>query len=133
MDERERAFASSGEWFVLAHGSEALLFVTRMSENLRRAITLSLVYRDDASRPNPPEDVPGTVPLVGYRGRGIEKLPGGRYEFALRIYTLPGYRRGDERRLLAQLDAPLTAELTAEGPRPASEPAARAAAPPAAR
>src|SRR5439155_410478 len=82
-----------------------LLFVTRMSENLRRAITLSLVYRDDASRPNPPEDVPGTVPLVGYRGRGIEKLPGGRYEFALRIYTLPGYRRGDERRLLAQLDA----------------------------
>src|SRR5204863_244744 len=69
MDERERAFASSGEWFVLAHGSEALLFVTRMSENLRRAITLSLVYRDDASRPNPPEDVPGTVPLVGYRAR----------------------------------------------------------------
>ena len=133
MDERERAFASSGEWFVLAHGSEALLFVTRMSENLRRAITLSLVYRDDASRPNPPEDVPGTVPLVGYRGRGIEKLPGGRYEFALRIYTLPGYRRGDERRLLAQLDAPLTAELTAEGSPPPSEPAARAAAPPAAR
>ena len=55
----------------------------------------------------------------------------GRYEFALRIYTLPGYRRGDERRLLAQLDASLTAEVTAEGPRP-SEPAP-AAAPPAPR
>jgi len=133
MDERESAFASSGEWFVLAHGSDALLFVTRMSENLRRGVTLSLVYRDDAARPSPPEDSPGTVPLVGYRGRGIEKLPGGRYQFALHIYTLPGYRRGDERRLLAQLDAPLTAELTAEGPRPASEPAARAAAPPTAR
>jgi len=132
MDERERAFAASGEWFVLAHGSDALLFVTRMSENLRRGVTLSLVYRDDAARPNPPEDSPGTVPLVGYRGRGIEKLPGGRYQFALHIYTLPGYRRGDERRLLAQLDAPLTAELTAEGP-PPSEPAAPAAAPPAAR
>ncbi len=133
MDERESAFASSGEWFVLAHGSDALLFVTRMSENLRRGVTLSLVYRDDAARPSPPEDSPGTVPLVGYRGRGIEKLPGGRYQFALHIYTLPGYRRGDERRLLAQLDAPLTAEVTAESPRPASEPAARAAAPPAAR
>ncbi|HUE29627.1 MAG TPA: hypothetical protein VMR79_02065, partial [Verrucomicrobiae bacterium] len=132
MDERERAFAASGEWFVLAHGSDALLFVTRMSENLRRAITLSLVYRDDAARPNPPEDSPGTVPLVGYRGRGIEKLPGGRYQFALHIYTLPGYRRGDERRLLAQLDAPLTAQVTAEGPAP-SEPAAAAAAPAAPR
>jgi len=131
MDERESAFASSGEWFVLAHGSDALLFVTRMSENLRRGVTLSLVYRDDAARPSPPEDSPGTVPLVGYRGRGIEKLPGGRYQFALHIYTLPGYRRGDERRLLAQLDASLTAEVTAEGPRP-SEPAP-AAAPPAPR
>src|SRR5207237_1627889 len=47
MDERERAFASSGEWFVLAHGSEALLFVTRMSEDLRRAITLSPHSRAD--------------------------------------------------------------------------------------
>src|SRR5205807_2293104 len=83
--------------FVLAHGTDALLFVTRMSENLRRGVTLSLVYRDDAARPNPPEDSPGTVPLVGYRGRGIEKLPGGRYQFALHIYTLPGYRRGEER------------------------------------
>ncbi|TMB21369.1 MAG: hypothetical protein E6J59_06025 [Deltaproteobacteria bacterium] len=127
MDGKERAFASSGEWFVLAHEREALLFVTRMSENLRRGITLSLVYRDDASRPNPPEDAPGTVPLVGYRGRGIEKLPGGRYEFALRIYALPGYRRGDEQRLLAQLDAPLTVEVTAESPpgaRPNDAPAA---------
>jgi hypothetical protein len=114
MDDAERAFAGSGEWFVLAHGNEALLFVTRMSENLRRVITLGLVYRDDASRPNPPEDSPGTVPLAGYSGRGIEKLPGGRYEFALRIFVLPGYRPGDERRILAQLDTPLTVQLTAE-------------------
>jgi len=131
MDATERAFAANGEWFVLAHGSEALLFVTHLSENLRRAITLSLVYRDDAQRPNPPEDVPGTVPLVGYSGRGIEKLPGGRYEFALRIYTLPGYRRGDERRLLAELDAPLTTQLTSESP--ASGSAGPAGAPPAPR
>src|SRR5204863_82026 len=124
MDERESAFASNGEWFVLAHGSDALLFVTRMSENLRRGVTLSLVYRDDAARPSPPEDSPGTVPLVGYRGRGIEKLPGGRYQFALHIYTLPGYRRGDERRLLAQLDA--RAELRGERGVEVGEQAARA-------
>src|SRR5207302_6384395 len=110
MDGKERAFAASGEWFVLAHEREALLFVTRMSENLRRGITLSLVYCDDASRPNPPEDVPGTVPLVGYRGRGLEKPPGGRYEFAPRIDTLPRSRRRGERRLPPQLDASAPAQ-----------------------
>src|SRR4029077_17531541 len=102
----------SGEWFVLARGEQAILFVTRMSENLRQAVTLGLLYRDDASRPNPPEQVPGTVPLVGYEGRGIEKLPGGRYTFALHIFTLDGYHRGDERAVLAELDAPLAVSVT---------------------
>ncbi|HJQ85551.1 MAG TPA: hypothetical protein VKA21_15795, partial [Candidatus Binatia bacterium] len=111
-DDAERAFASTADWFVLARHDEALLFVTRMSENLRRAITLGLLYRDDASRPDPPERLPGTVPLVGYEGRGIEKLGGGRYTFALHILVLDGYRRGDERAVLAQLDAPLAVTVS---------------------
>jgi hypothetical protein len=131
MDDVERAFSSSGDWFVLAHHDGALLFVTRMSENLRRVISLGLVYRDDASRPNSPESVPGTVPLAGYEGRGIEKLPGGRYRFALHIFVLDGYRQGDERRILEALDSPVTAGLNAEGA--LSGPGAPAAAPPAAR
>src|SRR5439155_20781512 len=93
MDPAEEAFASSGEWFVLAHEHDALLFVTRMSENLRRVITLKLLYRDDAAHPNPPESVPGTVPLVGYEGKRVEKLPGGRYTFALHIFMLDHYQR----------------------------------------
>jgi hypothetical protein len=115
MDDAERAFTSSGDWFVLAHHGDAILFVTRMSENLRRSITLALLYRDDASRPSPPEGVPGTVPLVGYEGRGIDTLAGGRYTFALRIFVLDQYKRGDERRVLAELDAPVSAEVTGEG------------------
>ena len=107
MDDAKRAFASSGDWFVLAHGDQAILFVTRMSENLRHGITLALLYRDDAAHPNPPERVPGTVPLVGYEGRGVERLPGGRYTFALHIFTLAGYHRGDERAVLEQLETPL--------------------------
>jgi len=115
MDELERNFSSVGDWFVLAHQDDAILFVTRMSENLRSFVPLGLVYRDDASRPDSPESVPGTVPLAGYQGRSIEKLPGGRYRFALHIFILDRYRRGDERRVLDALDSPVGVEVSAEG------------------
>ncbi len=131
MDEVERAFSSDGDWFVLAHQDDALLFVTRLSENLKKAVSLRLLYRDDASRPNAPESVPGTVPLAGYEGHGVEKVPGGRYTFALHIFVLDRYRRGDEKPILAALDAPVTAETTAEGT--LSAPAAPAAGPAAPR
>ena len=60
----------------------------------------------------------------------VEKLPGGRYTFSLHVFTLAGYHRGDERRVLAQLDDPLAASVTAEGglsgrAAPAAAPAAR--------
>jgi len=114
-DDAERAFDAHGEWFVLAHDGDALLFVTRLSENLASQIAIRLVYRDDADQPNPPESSPGTVPLAGYEGTGVEKLPGGRYQFSLRIFALSHYRPGAERQVLAQLDAPVTVALSAEG------------------
>lgn len=116
MDEAEQGFAGRGDWFVLAREREALLFVMHVSQNLAEAVPIGLVYRDDAARPNPPEVIPGTVPLVGYEGRGVEKLPRGRYKFQVRIFGLAGYQRGDEQHVLRQLDTPLTTEVTAEGP-----------------
>jgi hypothetical protein len=132
MDETERSFHSTGEWFSLAHGREAILFVTRMSENLAKVVRLGLVYRDDAATPAPPEESPGTVPLVGYEGRHVEQLPGGRYTFELRIYGLGDYRPGAEERVLAELATPIIAAVSAEGPVP-SAPGAGAAEPPASR
>jgi len=114
MDEAERAFDGSGDWFLLARGEEAIMMVTRMTENLRRAVRLKLVYVDDAERRAPPETVVGSVPLVGYRGLGVERLPADRYQFQLRIFVLSPYHAGAERRVLAQLDAPLRVEVTGE-------------------
>jgi hypothetical protein len=114
MDDAEDVFASDGDWFALAHEDEAILVVTRMSENLARRVPLRLVYRDDTAHPDPPESVPGTRPLAGYEGRHVEKLPGGRYEFALRILVMDGFRPGDERAPLAALDTPLEATVTDE-------------------
>jgi len=90
----------------------AILFAVRLSENLARDIPLHLVYRDDASTPLPPENVPGTQPLVGFEGHHIEKLQGGRYQFALHIFGLPGFQPGDQRPILAGLDQPVTAAVT---------------------
>ncbi len=131
MDETERRFDSSADWFALTHDEQGLLFVARLSENLAQAVQLHLVYRDDAEHPLPPETSPGTVPLVGYEGQHLERLTGGRYEFQLGIYELTGYGPGDERRVLQQAGTSLTADVTAE--QTLSGPGARAADPAAPR
>ncbi len=115
MDVAERDFASDGRWFVLTDGTQGLLFVASTSENLAREIPLHLVYRDDAATPMPPENEPGTLPLVGYEGRNVEKLPGGRYTFSIGIYALDRWRSGGEQPVLARLDAPLATSVTADG------------------
>ena len=115
-DPAEAAFDAHGDWFVLAGQDAGLFFVTRMSENLARAIPLKLVYRDDAARPYPPETIPGTVPLVGYEGRRVEKLAAGRYTFELHVLIMGHYHPGDEKHLIGEIDTPLTAAVTASGP-----------------
>lgn len=131
MDDAERAFAGAGDWFLVSQDGQALMFVMRMTENLAQAIPLRIVYRDDAARPNPPEREPGTVPLMGYEGRGVERLAGGKYGFQISVFAIDHYRSGDEQHLLAALHAPLVATVTAAGP--ASAPDAAAAVPAALR
>ena len=113
MDAAERAYAATGTWFVLVHGDEALLVVVTLSENLARAIPLEIVYVDDARRDAPPEHERGSVPLAGFRGRHIERLPADRYRFDLRVYLLPGYRAGDEMRVMRERETPLAVTINA--------------------
>lgn len=119
MDDAERAFAADGTWFVLAHDGEAILVTITLSENLAKAIPFGVAYLDDAARRAPPEREAGSVPLVGFRGRGLEKLPADRYRFDLRVFLLPDYRPGDAERVLRQRDVPLAATLSATAPRAA--------------
>jgi hypothetical protein len=115
MSAEEARFAASGSWFALAERERAILFAVRLSENLAREIPLHLVYRDDASTPFPPEEEPGTVPLVGFQGHHVERLSRGRYQFALHIFSLPQFAPGDEDNVLRNLDAPATVAVTAAG------------------
>jgi hypothetical protein len=125
MDAAERAFNAPGTWFVLVHERAAMLVTITLSENLAKAIPFDVVYVDDAERKAPPELVPGSVPMVGFRGRHVERLPADRYHFDLRVFLLPDYRPGDAERVLRQRDRPLVVTVT--------PPATRAGAPGAAR
>jgi hypothetical protein len=116
MDDVERAFKADGTWFVLTHGDEALLVTITLSPNLASAIPFGIVYLDDATRAAPPERVPGSVPLVGFRGRDLEKLPPDRYHFDLRVFLLPKYRDGDAERVLRQRDTPLVVSVSPVAP-----------------
>jgi hypothetical protein len=125
MDALERAYDAPGTWFVLVRDREAMLVTITLSENLAKAIPFGVVYVDDAERKSPPELVPGSVPLVGFRGRHVERLPADRYQFDLRVFLLPDYRPGDADRVLRERDRPLVVTVTP----PASTGAAPAAAP----
>jgi len=124
MDDVERAFKADGTWFVLVHQSatdaEALLVTITLSPNLAAAIPFGVVYLDDATHAAPPERVPGSVPLVGFRGRNLEKLAPDRYHFDLRVFLLPKYRDGDVERVLRQRDTPLVVSVSPVAPEAAA-------------
>jgi hypothetical protein len=122
MDARERAYESAGTWFVLVHDHEAILVTITLSENLAHAIPFGVVYEDDAARSAPPELETGRVPMVGFRGRHLERLRADRYRFDLRVFLLPDYRPGDAVRVLGQRDVPLATTVSG----PAAPAAARA-------
>ena len=115
MDDVERAYAAEGTWFVLVHEREAMLVTVTLSENLARTIPLEVVYVDDATRSAPPEQERGSVPLVGFRGRHVERLQADRYHFDLRVFLLPGYRPGDAERVLRQQTTPLVVTVSVPG------------------
>lgn len=112
MDDAEGRYAGQGRWFALARPGAAVLVAITMSPELERLLPLDLLYRDDAGLAAPPELVPGSVPFVGVRARAVERLPGGRYRFQLRILALPAWQAGDEADALRGLEAPLTAAVT---------------------
>lgn len=129
MDALERVYDAPGTWFVLVHDREAMLVTITLSENLAKAIPFGVVYVDDAERSSPPELVPGSVPLVGFRGRHVERLPADRYHFDLRVFLLPDYRPGDAERVLRERDRPLVVTV----PSPVTSQGASGAAPAAPR
>jgi hypothetical protein len=111
MTALEKAFAAKpprpASWFALTREGEALVVVLTMSEELAKTVPLELVYLDDERHAAPPEEVAGSVPLVGMRGRDVQNVEAGSYRFQIRAFTMPGFAPGMERALLEQLARPV--------------------------
>jgi hypothetical protein len=122
-DAAETRYAADGNWLLLHRQGQALLIVASVSPNFTQFVRLQPSYVDDATLAKPPEDVVGSVPFAGFRMLGLQKIAAGRYRFQLWVVALPGYRDGDERRVLRQLDVSLTADVTVRAV-PAATPAA---------
>jgi len=122
-DPAETAYATPGDWLLLHHEHAGLLVAATVSPNFTQFVRLEPLFVDDATRRAPPEDEFGSLPLAGFRLPGIQRLQGGRYRFQLNVAMLPGYRDGDEQRVLKRIATPLTADVTDRGA-PAAAPAA---------
>jgi hypothetical protein len=86
-----------------------------MSPNLAQYITLSSSHTRRRGSPRSTRDEPGHGPARRYQGSNVERVPGGRHTFARSApHALDGYRPGDERQLLAQIDKPPL--VTVSGP-----------------
>jgi hypothetical protein len=120
----KRRGAGPGRWFVLRRGPVAMLTVLRTSPNLRRHADMAPLFVDDATATAPGERVPGHVPLVGFRARGLERLRAERYEFTFDVLFESAWTPERRAELLRQIDTPLVVDVSARSDR-ADAPTAR--------
>jgi len=88
--------------------------VLRMSPTLQK-IRRRLYVRAD-SEPDPPEDVAGTCPGVGYTLSEWGGVGRGTHRIEMIIRAFAHFTMGDERRFLATVDHPLDVTVTPPPP-----------------
>lgn len=118
MDETEKSVKVDGAtWFVLSGPPGAYLcrvIVDRKWDGTPQElpITTSFYYVDDDQDPDPPEQVPGQSPNVGFYMQGMEKLSKGTFYFYIIGYMIKDYREGAEQAYLDIMDRPVEVAVT---------------------
>jgi len=105
------------EWTLLAGPQGNLLTRVDLGPGLREVVGKELIYRDDATRSEPPESEFGQFPKIAFSFTNLTALKRGRYSYSVHFYCLPPYRPGVEKEFLDILDRPVEAR-TSERPRP---------------
>ncbi|UCD84542.1 MAG: hypothetical protein JSU92_14945 [Deltaproteobacteria bacterium] len=110
MDEFENSINGKDfNWFLISWpecaGLTRIVLNRRPDGSLQKTpIRTSLSYIDDDTFLDPPEDVPGQSPKIGYTMEGFTKLPRGTWFFYLVGYYFKEYKDGIEEVYLKILD-----------------------------
>lgn len=83
----EEVAGTETEWFALRSASGTLLQVIDVSGSLA-STRRRLIYRDDDS-PEPPEEIPGAHPAIGYRIDRWDEVEAGGHHLRARCFALP--------------------------------------------
>ncbi len=114
MDQAEKAMNGKGplDWFCIKGPNKAFMIritLDRKDDGTPQVLPLTtkLYYVDDAQALDPPEDIPGQTPNVGYIIDGISKLNKGTMYFFATLYLIKDYNDGDEKTYLTIIDKPI--------------------------
>jgi len=99
----------SFKWLLVNGPHGALLFRVLVDERL--PVEMTLFYRDEALREDPPEEEPGQFGNLGWRLGNLEGIKRGRYWYRTLIYFPGDFRLGQEREYLDAEDRPLEASV----------------------
>ncbi|MCG6535989.1 MAG: hypothetical protein L7F78_15120 [Syntrophales bacterium LBB04] len=99
------------EWTLTAGEQGNILNRVELGEGLKGVLTKELIYIDDFSRSNAPEEEPGTTPKIGFSLQNTLALKKGTYRYNARFYFPADCRPGTLAGYLAILDNPLEVRI----------------------
>src|SRR5262249_30779333 len=102
--EKEAVNALPDSWFALVGPQLTFVQTLDVSPSLA-SVRRRLLYREDPEVSEPPEEVPGEVPGIGYQLDRWEDVGAGAHELYAFSYALP--RGVDVRQFVADRDVPL--------------------------
>ena len=101
MSETERELHGRPvDWIGVTHDAQGIIARYLVDSELT-AVKQSLVYVDDATRPDPPEADPGLAPALGFTLSHFDGVKAGAYETVVEIYVVNDFEKGREDTFLA--------------------------------
>ena len=96
MSEKEKRLdLKDPQWTVLTGEQGTYILMVDFSPAFKEQAQISLYYRDDGDRLEPPENEPGQTPELGYE-LDISHLKKGTYSFKIYSFYPETYQAGDE-------------------------------------
>ncbi len=109
LDEEKTIEFGAEPWYFISGGGANQITSIDLDPSLK--LKSSVVFIDDPDATDPPEDLRGGLPSVGYQYTGWENLKAQTYYFGANIAFLPGFPEGGAAGYYRVLRSPLRPEV----------------------